>query len=89
MPASPIRKLVPFAEEARRKAEAEAKQKAAEEAGLGKVCNNPFKSIVVRSVEVLFACIEALRIIESYRKPEQPCVEVLPRGEPPEEPDAG
>lgn len=52
---------------------------AATEAGLGKTCINPYRSIVVRSVEVLYACDEALRIIENYREPDQPAVEVQPR----------
>jgi coenzyme F420-reducing hydrogenase alpha subunit len=34
-------------------------------------CRNPFKSIIVRSLETLFACEEALRIIAGYR-PEGP-----------------
>ena len=42
-------------------------QQAAREAGLGPVCRNPFQSIVVRAVEVLYACDEALRIIASLR----------------------
>lgn len=50
-------------------------QEAAREAGLPGQCRNPFQSIVVRSIEVLYACDEALRIIESYEKPEQPCVD--------------
>jgi sulfhydrogenase subunit alpha len=45
---------------------------AAKQAGLGATCNNPFRSIVVRAVEVLYACDEALRIIEAYHPPEQP-----------------
>jgi coenzyme F420-reducing hydrogenase alpha subunit len=32
-------------------------------------CKNPFKSIVVRAVELVFACTEALRIIEAYEAP--------------------
>ena len=51
-------------------------QKKAKECGLGKVCNNPFKSIIVRSLEVLYACEEALRIIDNYSEPEAPFVEV-------------
>lgn len=51
-------------------------QQAAREAGLGPVCRNPFQSIVVRSLETLYACDEALRIIEQYEKPEQPAVEM-------------
>ncbi len=35
-------------------------QEAAREAGLGPVCRNPFQSIVVRSVELVQACDEAL-----------------------------
>lgn len=44
-------------------------QEAAREAGLDRVCRNPFRSIVVRAVEVLFACEEALAIVESYEPP--------------------
>ncbi len=54
-------------------------QKAAKEAGLGPVCQNPFKSIIVRSIETLYACEEALRIISEYEMPERPYVEVQPR----------
>ncbi len=54
-------------------------QQAAREAGLGPVCNNPFRSIIVRSVEILYACDEALRIIADYRQPDRPAVEVTPR----------
>jgi coenzyme F420-reducing hydrogenase alpha subunit len=50
-------------------------QAAAREAGLGPVCRNPFQSIVVRSVEVLYAFDEALRILERYEPPEAPAVE--------------
>jgi coenzyme F420-reducing hydrogenase alpha subunit len=49
------------------------------EAGLGPVCRNPFKSIIVRSVEILYACDEALRIIEQYEAPEKPAVDIQPR----------
>jgi sulfhydrogenase subunit alpha len=54
-------------------------QAAAREAGLGPTCYNPFQSIVVRSIEVLYACDEALRLIDAYERPEAPAVEVLPR----------
>jgi coenzyme F420-reducing hydrogenase alpha subunit len=54
-------------------------REAAREAGLGDVCRNPFRSIVVRAVEVLWACDEALRIIESYEPPPAPAVPVVPR----------
>jgi coenzyme F420-reducing hydrogenase alpha subunit len=52
---------------------------AAREAGLPPVCGNPFRSIVVRAVELLYACEEALRIVRSYERPEEPCVPVRPR----------
>ncbi len=54
-------------------------QEAAREVGLDGECRNPFKSIVVRSVEVLYAFDEAVRIIENWRKPDKPFVEVEPR----------
>ena len=52
---------------------------AAERAGIGSGCRNPFQSIVVRAVEILYACDEALRLIDSYEAPEQPWVEGPPR----------
>ncbi len=52
---------------------------AAREAGLGPVERNPFRSIVVRSVEMVFACEEALRILDAYEEPDPPFVEVEPR----------
>jgi coenzyme F420-reducing hydrogenase alpha subunit len=54
-------------------------QEAAREAGLGAVCRNPFQSIVVRSVETLYAVEEALRLIAQYQPPEHPALEVSPR----------
>jgi coenzyme F420-reducing hydrogenase alpha subunit len=54
-------------------------QQAAREAGLGTTCTNPYRSIVVRAVEVLYACDEALRIIAAYEEPEQPAVAIEPR----------
>jgi sulfhydrogenase subunit alpha len=52
---------------------------AAREAGLGPACRNPFRSIIVRSVEMVYACDEALRIIDEYEMPEKPAVEMEPR----------
>ena len=43
-------------------------------AGLGPVCTNPFRSIVVRAVELVFACEEALSLVESYDPPDPPAV---------------
>ena len=54
-------------------------QAATREAGLGRTCNNPYRSIVVRAVEVLYACDEALRIIDAYEEPDQPAVSIEPR----------
>ncbi len=42
-------------------------REAAEEAGLGEACRNPFKSIIVRAVEILYAFDEALRLIDGLR----------------------
>ena len=53
-------------------------QEAAREAGLGAVCVNPYRSIVVRAVETLYACDEALRLIESYQEPERAALPVEP-----------
>ncbi|MEW1928742.1 nickel-dependent hydrogenase large subunit [Streptomyces sp. NPDC088360] len=54
---------------------------AARAAGLGDpcagaVCRNPFRSILVRAVEVVYAVDEALRIIGTYEPPRRPYVEV-------------
>jgi coenzyme F420-reducing hydrogenase alpha subunit len=54
-------------------------QEAARTAGLSPQCRNPFKSIIVRSVEVLYAFDEALRLIEQYEMPERPALELQPR----------
>ncbi|MGC9953075.1 MAG: Ni/Fe hydrogenase subunit alpha [Rhizomicrobium sp.] len=54
-------------------------QQAAREAGLGKTCTNPFRSIVVRAVEVVYACDEALRIIDAYVEPDKPYIAAEPR----------
>ena len=54
-------------------------REAASDAGLPSICRNPFQSIVVRSVEILYAFDEALRIIEHYEEPDRPAVEVAPR----------
>ena len=53
-------------------------REAADEARLGPVCRNPFKAIVVRSVEMLYAAEEALRLIAEYEPPDPPAVEAAP-----------
>jgi coenzyme F420-reducing hydrogenase alpha subunit len=45
-------------------------QALAREAGLGAVCKNPFQSIIVRAIEIVYACEEALRVIEAYEPPD-------------------
>ena len=54
-------------------------KEAAREAGLSETCRNPFQSILVRCIEVLYAFDEAIRIIDEYAMPEAPAVEVTPR----------
>jgi coenzyme F420-reducing hydrogenase alpha subunit len=53
----------------------EVARQVASECGLSLPCLNPFKSIVARGVELIFACHEALRIIEGYEPPPAPRVE--------------
>jgi coenzyme F420-reducing hydrogenase alpha subunit len=48
-------------------------------AGLSSECRNPFRSIIVRAVEVVYAVEEALRIIAEYRRPSRPFVDVPAR----------
>lgn len=52
---------------------------AATAAGLGSECRNPFRSIVVRAVEVVEAVSEALRIIDAWTDGVPPSVPVPPR----------
>jgi coenzyme F420-reducing hydrogenase alpha subunit len=54
-------------------------REAAGAAGLGSQCRNPFRSIIVRAVEVVYAVEEALRIIENYQRPARPFVPVEAR----------
>jgi len=48
----------------------------AREVGLDAACRNPFRSIVVRAVEVLHACDEAIAILDRYERPDRPAVAV-------------
>jgi sulfhydrogenase subunit alpha len=52
---------------------------AAAQAGLSAECRNPFRSIVVRAVEVVYAIEESLRIIGEYQRPARPFVDVPAR----------
>ncbi len=51
-------------------------QQAARDAGLAPTCTNPYRSIIVRAVEVLYACDEALRIINAYQEPDRSAVAI-------------
>jgi coenzyme F420-reducing hydrogenase alpha subunit len=51
---------------------------AARAAGLGQTCHNPFQSIIVRAVETVAACDEALRLIAEYEPPAEPAVPAPP-----------
>ena len=53
-------------------------KRVAKEAGLGRTCNNQFKSILVRAIETLYAYEEAIRIIAQYERPDEPYVDVRP-----------
>jgi len=53
-------------------------QETAREAGLETTCGDPFHSIVVRSVELVYACDEALRLIEAYEEPDVSAIPVEP-----------
>ncbi len=54
-------------------------QEEARAAGLADGCLNPFQSIIVRSVETVQACDEAVRLIERYERPAEPSVPVHPQ----------
>ena len=54
-------------------------REAAAAAGLGPAVSNPFRSIVVRAVEILHALDDALSIIAGYEPPDPPAVPVEPR----------
>ena len=56
-----------------------AAREAAGAAGLGPACRNPFQSIVVRAVELVQVCDEALGIIGAYEPPDPPAAAVAPR----------
>ncbi len=51
-------------------------QQVAQAAGLDETCVNPFQSIVVRALEMVFACDEALRLVAQYEPPD-PSAEVV------------
>ncbi|MGO9424348.1 MAG: Ni/Fe hydrogenase subunit alpha [Steroidobacteraceae bacterium] len=54
-------------------------QTLAGQSGLGPVCRNPFQSIIVRALEIVYACEEALRLIAAYEPPPLAALPVAPR----------
>jgi coenzyme F420-reducing hydrogenase alpha subunit len=52
---------------------------AADAAGLEPECRNPFRSIIVRAVEILFAVDEALELLAAYDPPDPCFTPVAPR----------
>jgi coenzyme F420-reducing hydrogenase alpha subunit len=52
---------------------------AATRAGLVPPITNPFRSIIVRAVEIVLAFEESLRLIAGYQPPHPPAVDVAPR----------
>ena len=54
-------------------------QESAKEVGLDASERNPFKSIIVRSVELVYAADEALRLIAEYEEPDAPSLAFEPR----------
>jgi sulfhydrogenase subunit alpha len=57
----------------------ESARQVAADCGLKVPCLNPFRSIIVRAVELVFACEESLRLIAEYEPPEAPRAKVRMR----------
>jgi coenzyme F420-reducing hydrogenase alpha subunit len=53
-------------------------QQTARDVGLAGTCVNPFESIIVRSLEMLYAFEEAIRIVEAYEPPDTPAIPCEP-----------
>ena len=53
-------------------------REAARDAGLGPVCDNPFQSLLVRAVEILYVFEEALRLLQGYQPPEPAYIDITP-----------
>lgn len=56
-----------------------AAREAADAAGLGEACLNPFRSILVRAVELVDVCGESLELVRSWRPPRRASVPVPSR----------
>jgi coenzyme F420-reducing hydrogenase alpha subunit len=53
---------------------------AAARVGLDPSCRNPFRMLLARGVETIYALDEAIRIVETYMPPAEPAVPVVMRG---------
>jgi coenzyme F420-reducing hydrogenase alpha subunit len=53
-------------------------REAARAAAFSAPCRNPYRSIVARALEILYACEEASRILATFERPEEPA-QVAPR----------
>ncbi len=53
-------------------------KQAAQAGGLGRICTNPFQTIIVRAVETVYACDHAIDLIEQYEPPPRPAVDITP-----------
>lgn len=51
----------------------------AKEVGLGAKCTNPYKSLLVRMIETIYSCEEALRLVNAYEEPDRPFIEGKPK----------
>lgn len=51
-------------------------QKLARDGGIPLPCHNPYRSIQIRALEVIYACQEAYRLIQSYQESSKPSVEL-------------
>jgi hypothetical protein len=47
--------------------------------GLARTVRNPYRSIVVRAIEIVHAFAEAIDIVDAYTEPDRPFAEVTPR----------
>ena len=54
-------------------------REALKQAGIDLPCRNMFRSIVARSIEIYFALLEAIRILETYVPSDAPAVPATPR----------
>jgi coenzyme F420-reducing hydrogenase alpha subunit len=54
-------------------------QELARQTGVENHFTNPFKSIIIRSIEMVYACEEAIRVLENFQRPDRPYLEAEPR----------